>query len=185
MYNEAQVQRYILSKRPQGVIIDTNILLLLLIGNYKADFIKNCSLFKDSGQNYTIDDFELLKRLINYFSNKLIITPQILAEISNLSITNNKGEFKNEAMIYLQSVVNLLKKVEERHQQAECLWGMQLEVLGRFGFTDMTIYELAKGSGMPVLTDEFDLHIYLEKEGIPNIKFQNIKNSQLGFTSIP
>lgn len=184
MHNEEEVQRYIFSKRPQGVIVDTNILLLLLIGNYKADFIKNCSLFKNNGQNYTIDDFELLKRLINYFSNKLIITPQILAEISNLSITKNKGVFKNEAMIYLQSVVNLLKEAEERHQQAECLWGMQLEVLGRFGFTDMTIYELAKGSGMPVLTDELALHIYLEEKGIPNIKFQNIKNSQLRYSLI-
>ena len=183
MYNEEEVLRYVFRKHPQGVIVDTNILLLLLIGNYKVNFIKNCRLFKNNGQNYTVDDFELLKRLINYFS-KLIITPQILAEISNLSITKSKGEFKNEEMIYLQSVVNLLKEAEERHQQAECLWGMQLQVLSRFGFTDMTIYELAKVSGMPVLTDELDLHIYLEEKSIPNIKFQNIKNSQLGYKLI-
>lgn len=183
MYTLEEIQRYILSRRPSGVIVDTNILLLLLIGHFDKDFIKNYSLFKNNAKNYTKEDFELLKQLVSYF-NKLIITPQIIAELSNISITSNRSTFGSRLLSYLQAVVDILKDAEEHHQQAECLWGMQLEVLSRFGFTDVTISELSKRTHMPILTDELELYLYLVNNGIPAISFEYIKNSQARLTLV-
>lgn len=182
LQNLEEIQRYISSQRPDGVIVDTNILLLLLIGNYNSILIKDCSLFKDNRKNYTIEDFELLKTIISYFSNKLIITPQIIAELSNLSITRNKNIFGKDVLLYVRSVVNILKEAKEHHQHSECLWGMDLEVLSKYGFTDMTIYELSKSNKIPVLTDELELHQYLLSSNIPAIRFEYIKNSRAGYT---
>lgn len=179
-----EIQRYIHKRRPSGVIVDTNILLLLLVGNYKSSFIKDCILFTKNKKNYTSDDFVLLQRIIGFFANKLIVTPHILAELSNLSITGKKGMFGEEVLLYLQSVVNILKNAEEHHQHSEFLWGMKLAILSRFGFTDLTIYELAKNKNIPILTDELDLYLHLRESRFPVIKFQNIKNSLEGFTLV-
>ncbi len=64
MYTLDDVHKYVYKRRPAGVIVDTNILLLLLIGHYDVAYIKDCSLFTNNGKNYTIEDFELLKRII-------------------------------------------------------------------------------------------------------------------------
>jgi hypothetical protein len=60
-----------------GVLIDSNLLLLLMIGAIDRDRITT---FKRT-QKYSSDDFELLQQLVSKFS-KIVTTPQILTEVS-------------------------------------------------------------------------------------------------------
>jgi|SRR3989344_4581031 len=177
MFNLEEVGRYVAQYRPDGLIIDTNILLLFLVGSYSKEFIEKCVLFTDNNKRYCIDDFELLKKIFAYFQ-KLVVTPQVVAELSNLSITGGDIKSKETFHAYINAVIDFLKSAEERHQKTDSIWGMELKTIGRFGFTDMTMFELSKQTKMPILTDELALFQY-SWEKVPVIKFEYIKNAQL------
>ncbi len=75
--------KYFMSKklktRRKTIITDTSPLLLLLIGSYDKSIIKG---FKRLSR-YDSDDFELLFQFVA--TRKVIVTPQILAEVSNFA----------------------------------------------------------------------------------------------------
>src|SRR5438094_4633228 len=66
--------------KAKGLLIDTNLLLLYLIGMYDPDRIPR---FKRT-MSFTVDEFLLLDAIFTNF-DKVITTPNILTEISNLS----------------------------------------------------------------------------------------------------
>lgn len=68
------------SYRTRGVLVDSNLLLLLFIGIYDQSRI---SRFKRT-QQYSAADFSLLLEFLNLF-DKRITTPNILTEVSNLA----------------------------------------------------------------------------------------------------
>jgi len=172
VFSLEDIGKFIARDRPEGIIVDTGILILFLIGSYDPNFIGD---FKRTS-NYSIDDFELLKKIFAYFK-KLIITPQILAELSTLSITKG-GIYGDKLIHYLQAVVRFLESVEERYQKSNCLCGMELEVIGKYGLTDMTMFELSKKTRMPILTDDLKLYNYSYAKKVPIIKFEYIKSQQ-------
>ena len=173
MFSLDDIRRYIRKYQPDGLIVDTNILILFLVGSYDINQIEKLKVLNNSDKKYSIDDFKLLKELFEYFK-KIIIIPQVIAELSNLSITGG-GVNGNKLNDYLQIVIKFLKRAEERHQQTNCLWGMELSVIGKYGFTDMTLFELSKQTKMQILTDEMPLYVYSQNK-IPIIKFGHIKN---------
>src|SRR4051794_28125217 len=73
---EALLQKH----RAKGVLLDTNLLVLLLVGSVNKHRILN---FKRTG-NFSIEDYDLLARLIRRFS-KLITTPHLLSQASDLT----------------------------------------------------------------------------------------------------
>lgn len=54
---------------------------------------------------------------------------------------------------------------------------MEIEIIGRFGFTDMTMFELSHQTQMPIITDELSFYTYSYGK-VPIIKFEHIKNYQ-------
>src|SRR5882672_2097419 len=66
--------------RSPGLLIDSNLLLLYILGNTNKQRIPE---FKRT-QMYTIQDFELLQLLVERFS-RVVTTPNVLTEISNLA----------------------------------------------------------------------------------------------------
>ncbi len=68
------------SYRNKGILIDTNLLLLYFIGKYNKSLIQY---FKRT-QKYVIEDYELSTSVIKFFT-RIITTPNILTEVSNLS----------------------------------------------------------------------------------------------------
>lgn len=162
--------------QPEGIILDTNILVLFLIGNYNPLLIGEYELLQNSNKKYSVADFELLKKIVSYFK-KLVITPHIIAELSNLSITRKNNLYGDKFIYYLRTVIEFLKRAEERHQKCDCLWGMELTIIGEYGFTDMTMFELSKQTKMPILTDDLSFYNY-SYDKIPIIKLEHIINQQ-------
>lgn len=175
MFSLDDIKRFVITYNPEGIIVDTNILILFLIGSYDPDSIENCGIINNSNKKYSKTDFEFLKEIFTFFK-KLIITPQIIAELSNISITG--GNMHGEKLTsYLQIVIKFLKSAEERHQKADCLWGIELKIIQQYGFTDLTMFELSKQTKMPILTDDHPFYVFCF-EKIPIIKFEHIKNSK-------
>lgn len=164
-----QVKKFIFDYQPEGIIVDTNVLILFLIGTYDTNFIRK---FKRTNI-YSVDDFKLLKEILAYFK-KYIITPQILAELSNLSVTAD-NIYGDKLIEYLRVIIRFIESTEERYQKRDCLCGMELSVVGRYGFTDMTMFELSRQTKMPIITDDSKLYMYLYKR-TPIINFECMRN---------
>jgi hypothetical protein len=64
----------------KGVLIDANLPVLYLVGSTNKSRIETFKLT----QVYTVEDFELLERLIAYLGD-IVTTPHILTEVSNLA----------------------------------------------------------------------------------------------------
>lgn len=173
MFSFDEIKKFIAKYQPDGIIIDTNLLILFLVGSFDQDYIKAYKLLNNNNKETSIEDFELLKNILDLFK-KLIITPQVIAELSNLSITKG-GIQKDRLPAYLRTVIAFLKSSEERHQKTDCLWGLGMKVLSDYGLTDLTMFELSRQTGMPIITDDFPFWHYSYGK-IPIIKFQDIKN---------
>ena len=62
-----------------AIVIDTNLMVLLVVGSASEDFITKHRRLK----GYTVDDFRLLGLLIAEYSD-MVLVPHILAEVSSL-----------------------------------------------------------------------------------------------------
>ena len=66
MHSLDDVRSYAASKhRPEGLIVDTNILILFLVGSYDSNLIEHFKALQESGKDYSSDDFELLKEILD------------------------------------------------------------------------------------------------------------------------
>jgi acyl-CoA synthetase (AMP-forming)/AMP-acid ligase II len=73
--------------RSKGVLVDTNLLVLFLIGLVNKRRILS---FKRT-QDFTIEDFDPLSRLIYWFG-KLVTTPHVLSQVSDLTESHEEGK---------------------------------------------------------------------------------------------
>ncbi|MDJ0601003.1 MAG: PIN domain-containing protein [Crocosphaera sp.] len=157
------VQKLLNRYQNKGIVIDTNILLLLIVGTANR---KRISQFKRT-QQFIPEDYDLLIELINLFP-KIIITPNILTEVN--SLTNQIGEPERSKCFAI--FAQLISEIEE------CALSSQEIVKNngfiKFGLTDCGIIELSKNQYL-VLTDDLKLSNYLQKLGIDSINFNHLK----------
>ena len=129
----------------QGILIDTNVLLVLLVGLVDQGLVGR---FKRT-ESYTPEDFQLVLRLVQGF-RRIITTPHILAELTNLSPT---GREHRKAARYFGQLVAVLRRAYEHPVAKDVMLGSAL--LPRIGFTDLSIIEAAKNGHYLVLTDDW------------------------------
>ena len=173
---DPDIQKHLLNKNPQGLIIDTNILILFFIGVYDPSCIKDCK--RTAG--YTINDFEILKEFLNCFKGlKIYITPHIISEISNLSITSGSNSSRLHG--YVSRVVELIKETNESHIEIYSLLRLDLTLIEQFGFTELGLIELSKRKNIPILTDDGRLYNYASGQtdvfNFNHIKFYSLSKN--------
>jgi len=174
-----KVYQFALQKNREGIILDTVVLLLFLIGKYSIDSIKSF----EPTHNYSKDDYDLLCKIIRPFK-KIVVTPQVIAEISNISRQSLSGAKLQQ---YLCAVIDFFKdreRMEEHHVFFENWNDKSVGRLCSFGFVDMGMFEIAEQRGVPILTDEEDLYNFSKKK-IPIIKLSVIKYSNLKKFNLP
>lgn len=154
-----------LKTKKKPIITDTSPLLLLLIGSYDKNTIKG---FKRLAK-YDSVDFDLLLDFVA--KSKVMVTPQVLAEVSNFAkeLKNNPDTFseiieKNKAM---------LEKICEKYTPKNDILGSQ--ELIKFGFTDASIIIAAKENDALVLTDDFPLCGICKKNGLDTKHMKEIQ----------
>lgn len=141
-----------------GLIIDTNLLVLLLVGYYDADYIQDCP----KTSQFTRPDFEYIANIVKSLQPTIIVTPHILAEISNL--TFKKMLSGERFQRYFKEVCALLQIASERHIEKEIVME-NLKLLSDFGFTDLSIIEAAKKHGCAVITSDKPFYLQLLNAG--------------------
>jgi len=149
--------------RRKGLLIDTNLLLLLVVGSYDRDLIGG---FKRT-VTFTAKEFDLLLRFANQFST-IVTTPHILTETSNF-IHQLRGMHRTRVGIVLRSLV---EHAQEKHESARTL--VAKDDFLRFGLTDTAIIDIAPEQHL-VLTDDLPLVHLLQNRGIDAINFNHLR----------
>ena len=145
---------------------------LLLIGIYDKNYLEHCQLMKRNSKNYTKEHFELLQQILNCFLNRIIITPQILAEIYSLSHTELDKSDKQKFSDYFTKAIEKLKSCQEHYIPLNVLI-KNTGIIIKFGFTDVSIIEAAREKKSVILTDDFRLYATLQDK-VPVIYFSSI-----------
>ena len=148
--------------RSKGVLLDTNLMVLLAVGLYKRDRISS---FKRTDQ-YTARDFNLVADIMGKFERR-ITTPHILAEADNLTRQLHAREHRAVAAIMVPLVENLFEiyspsAAAMRHQRYSTL-----------GLTDCVT--IACTTDILVITDDLTLSSILSHLGRDAINIDHIR----------
>jgi hypothetical protein len=151
--------------RHSGIVIDTNLLILYLLGSWNRPLALG---FKRT-RAYDDDDLDVLQLLLSQF-DRLVVAAAILAEVSNLSGTL-KGGTKEAFFSYLAELLPSAlfeeKFVELRRVCCDTCFV-------KLGFTDATISEIG-AEGVPVLTDDLPLYVHLIGRGVEAFNFTHLR----------
>ena len=148
----------------RGVLLDTNMLLLLTVGLYDPAYVER---FKRT-KMYTVDDCHWLLAFTRPFQ-RLITTPHILAELSNLAIDRQAGDWAP----YLPHMLETLRQAKELYVEKDIV--LQREYFPRIGLTDAVIVELARQKQYLVVTDDFPLAGYLQSNNCEVINLNHVR----------
>lgn len=150
------------------LILDTNLLLLLIVGSESPDLIPKCKRLTD----FTPDDFELLAGIVGQFGC-LVTTPNIATETNNLA-RQTKGaaadawatRFRLDLAGFPEVVISTRDAVQDPS-------------FDRVGLTDvataLTALRMADRRPM-VLTTDFDLCTVLEARGVDAQNFNHVRH---------
>ncbi|HZW91927.1 MAG TPA: PIN domain-containing protein [Candidatus Eremiobacteraceae bacterium] len=146
----------------RGVVIDSNLLLLYFLGSFQRSQIRTNKRLA----NFDEEDFDLLVRLLSLFK-KVVTTPNILTEVSNLSDAVPEA-FRESYFAQFRACLSIL--VEEYTPSSEALasrWS-------RFGLTDAAIATISRKRYL-VLTEDFRLSQALGSDGIDALNFNHLR----------
>ena len=153
--------------RNTGLVVDTNLLVLYLVGKFNLQEISNCKRTK----SYTKGDFITLSSFMANFKN-IVTTPNILTEVSNLTETYNA----NSGKLFFPSFHLLIKSLSETHILS--MAASSGHCFPQYGLTDSCIHELANMNHL-VLTDDLRFYGYLESRSLPVINFNHLRSAAM------
>lgn len=148
-----------------GILLDTNMLLVYVLGRYDPDRIEK---FKRTN-TFRKEDFVFLSQFVRHF-HRIVATPHILTEVSNLAA--NLAEPCRSACF--ESLRSDISRFHEIWDSAVTI--VSSPVFQRLGLTDAGISIAAKQEYL-VLTDDLDLYTTLWKYGVEAINFNHIRLS--------
>jgi len=156
------------------LVVDTNVFLLYLVGNYDVEYLEECPLMTENSKNYGKSEYDLFVKILNIFLNKVVITPHILSEINMLVRTRIKPDDKMKN--HFNNLLKLLESCKEENVSKEIL--VKNKAILNFGFTDMSLTELALMRQWVVLTDDLPLFIKFNQY-LPIINFSSVVANDL------
>ena len=151
--------------RKRGMLVDSNLLVAYVIGKLDIRFLSECRATK----SFVPEDFDLLNNLFRRF-DRLVTTPHILTEVSNLSGRLPQRLHREFRGAYALIVRGLL----EQFQPAQMVVSNNDFI--SFGLADTAIRTTASGKYL-VLTDDMSLFGLLSKRGIDVINFNHLRTS--------
>jgi hypothetical protein len=149
--------------RRSGVLVDTNLLLMYVIGAHDPNELPR---FKRTKQ-FTPEDHALLVGFLGYFQ-RVVTTPHVLTEVSNWA-----GQLPDHTrMMVFEVLSDGIALFDEQHDPAVELAADP--AFKRFGITDAAVLHRAKGRYL-VLTDDFRLSQYLQSEEVDVFNFHHLR----------
>ena len=151
--------------RGKGVLVDANLLVLLLVGTVNRRRLGD---FKRT-QSFTAEDFDLLRKLIAHLGPRMLATPHVLSQVSDLT------DLKGRELLQAREVMKaLVRKMEETYHPALDL--VEHPLFTRFGRADAAVAAIHH-TGALILTADLDLYIGLQRLKIESLNFHHIRMS--------
>ena len=160
----ASLDELIARYRDRGILIDTNLMLLWLVGSFD---IGKISRYKRTSA-FTPEDFQALHRLAARFSN-IVVTPNIWTEVSNLVGESGRKVFPYE---FFAHFVRTFKDIGERYLPSNV--AASEKCFAPLGLTDTVIVASCSGKYL-VLTDDLNLYIELVSRGFDAVNFNHLR----------
>lgn len=149
----------------KGILIDSNLLLLYFVGMYDEQWVPR---FKRT-HLYTREDFALLRHLVCRFT-RVVTTPNILTEVSNLS-----NQMHDDVKLkYRHTFATHVSALDEQYRQSRDV--CKEACFPEFGLTDSAIVDVSSDSYL-VLTDDLRLSVLLHSRGVDVVNFNHIRTS--------
>ena len=160
----AQIDERIPKYSHKGLLVDTNLLLLYLVGELSSKLIPR---FKRT-QAFKFEDFTLLKAIVDSFS-VLVTTPGVLTEVSNLA-----GQLSGQVRTrFFGNFAERVQLLQETHVPSEEV--VRTQIFQRLGLTDSAIILACKGRYL-ALTADFALAHFMEANRLDVINFNDIRH---------
>ncbi|MCY4270216.1 MAG: PIN domain-containing protein [Gammaproteobacteria bacterium] len=128
---------------PTSAFIDTNLLILLLVGSSDRNQVGK----HRRTRNFSSEDYDRLVFLIDSL-DRVLVTPNILTETSNL--LNNSHDFRLMEQLRL-----LINQTDEVYIKSKSVANSQ--IFTRLGLTDSVLLESVSIKS-PLITVDFDLY---------------------------
>ena len=148
--------------RGKYITLDCNVFILLVIGNLGKNHIRK---FKRTAI-FLEEDFDLLIKLIS--QSKLIITPNVVTEASNL-LESYSVQGQKLGLIGLK---NIVENLDETYKASKEL--IELGSFEKYGLSDSSMENLCKNN-VTVITVDFPLYGYLANKSCPVINFNHVR----------
>lgn len=156
-----------LVSRRVGLLVDTNLLVLRVIGDVNPRRIGS---FKRLA-SYTLSDYRLLHWHMKHAAQSFT-TPQVMSEVSNL--TDLTGDELRAALHMLREHICASTEIATTSHDASAA-----PTYSRLGLTDAAILMTAGQQGFAVLTNDLDLYLALQERGIPSANFTHLRAALL------
>ena len=134
-----------MTPRPAGYLVDTNLLLLLVVGDEGRDLIAKHGRLDD----YTARDYDILRNFLQR-ARRVMLTPNTLTETSNLLRQHGEPQ-RSRFMRRLRAII-----VESEETVIPSEAAANNRQFERLGLTDAALVEAAT-SQTPLLTVDTDL----------------------------
>lgn len=155
-------------QRARGLLIDTNLLVLLVVGSVSATAIAGNKRLSA----YTATDYKLLLSFVERFKS-LFTTPHILTEVSNLIGCETKQQ-----QLGLEILKRLVQQMEEVVPASSETMNLYTKSYLKFGLSDASIHRVATDR-LLVLTDDLDFCYYLQGQNLLALNFNNLRTDYL------
>ena len=148
------------------VAVDTNLLLLLLIGTVAPEFVERHKRLRA----YDLDDYRLiLEFLID--AESVVITPNVATELVNLAGQGVSEPLRTELFVHLKNWLPTLPELALSTARA-----VTVPEFTRLGLTD-SVWLAALEPGTELLTDDITLYLAALRRGLPATNLNHIRES--------
>ncbi len=162
------IETFVQRHRTRGAILDSNLLLLLVVGRVDRALIGR---FKRT-REFREGEFDLVAGLAGSFS-RLFSTPNILTEVSNLG-----GQLGGpDRPSFFQVLGRTIEKLEESY--IESRRAASTPAFERLGLADSTTSLLAQ-QGIGVVSGDFHLVGSLRAAGVDALNFNHVRTATWG-----
>lgn len=152
-----------------GVLLDTNILLLLVASQFEPSTVGSSRLAK-----YTRRDAELLASVVGRF-RRIWTTVHILTETSNLARQLFRGAQRTELFHLLYPKFFMQTPDGFSLLKVRSSWIAEREFVA-LGFTDAALAAIT-GRGRLLLTDDLSLHLTACARGAASLNFTHLREA--------
>jgi rRNA-processing protein FCF1 len=152
------------SRRRETIFIDTNLLLVLLVGGLDPRQVER---FKRTSA-YTKQDYALLAEFVGEF-RQMMTTPNVLTEVSNL-LGQLAEPMRRRALVGLGALTG---RLAEKYLPSSTLVADQHFPL--LGLADTSIIA-SVNKAVTVLTDDLDLYLRLSTAGVDVVNFNHLRS---------